>query len=94
MVWLATFAYEKITTPGEVFDRFNSGDCYVTVWANGSPATWVTKVLGKTPSGAYILYDAIPRPDSKKVESYTLSEADFRDDEQKFHLRFKKIACP
>jgi len=88
--------YKAITTPGKVFDRFREGNCYITVFENGKPGTWVTKVLGKAPDGAYILFDVVPADSHQpgKGSSYTLTEEAFRNDEQKFKFQFKKVSCP
>jgi hypothetical protein len=59
-VFLAYEGCEAFTTPGKLFDRFREGDCYVTVFPNGEPGTWVTKVLGKIRDGAYIVFDLVP----------------------------------
>lgn len=74
-----------------LFPRFSSGDCYVTILENNVPLDSVRKVLGRAPSGDYLLI-YVGRQEAVRID--TLSEADFRSDETKFRLRFVRVSCP
>ena len=74
--------------------RFAAGDCFVTMWESGKPATSVTKVLGTAPNDSYILVDVVRTEGSTKTDSYTLTDDDSNHDEQRFRLRFQKVKCP
>lgn len=93
--FLAYEGYQALATPGKVFDRFREGDCYVTFMPNGTPGTWVTKVLGKTTDGAYILYDVVPAGGHREHPGADrMTEDAFRFDEKRYGLKYQKVTCP
>jgi hypothetical protein len=82
VAWAAEPAYRYLRE--ELFPRFREGDCFVIV-SNEKPLGGVVTVIGRH-GGHYILME----PDRS---TRAMDESQFRDDEWRFNLRFRKVAC-
>lgn len=91
LVLLAADYYKGWQKRGRpVFARFSVGDCYVAVLP-GKQTGEITKVVGKTDEGDYLIRYASPGAiDAIGV----IAEADFRDRETAAKVQFPKVSCP